>query len=358
MKKNLMGAALAWALVSLAGAAVLQDWTVMNPGKTAGVFTDKEGSTVKMEKAQGPEGEEALKITCNLVSWGGAWTLAEGDLTGMSAVSFKAKTLTPGLIMVGLTDDQKTQYVTKVKVTSADWTDFIIPLSLFKKTPWPMPDAPKDAKIRWNKIVSLVIQPQAHGTSSYLIGPVSSIKGKVEASTGIAPAGKTLVVQDFTMLEKSSYGTFADDKKGTFAKLAVKNDPDADGKKVLGYNYSFKVGGWCGGWFRAGDSWDGQDWTGAKQVVIKVKSDEPIALQFGFNDANQNAYFGAVPSTRGSGWETVTLDFKDIVLNPYYQPTDAKKGAKQDLSRIETFNLAPITPGSHGFEVGEITIEK
>jgi hypothetical protein len=119
-----------------------------------------------------------------------------------------------------------------------------------------------------------------------------------------------------------------------------------------------KPEGWCGIWMRAGDRWGGQDWTGAKRLTCKVYSSEPIYIDFGFNDANQNAYVAHFPQTKGKGWETLTLPFEKFDLNEYYQPPEAKKDQPLDLSHIETFNIAPQAKGDHEFQLGELNIEK
>jgi hypothetical protein len=64
------------------------------------------------------------------------------------------------------------------------------------------------------------------------------------------------------------------------------------------------------------------------------------------------------PRTQGKGWETLSIPFEKFDLNARYQPPEAKKDAPQDLSHIETFNIAPQTQGDHEFEMGELTIEK
>jgi len=114
-------------------------------------------------------------------------------------------------------------------------------------------------------------------------------------------------------------------------------------------------------WLRCGDDWGGQDWRGAKSLELEVYSEEIISFEIGFNDANQNAYTvvaSPASSTTGRGWQILTIPFNSFQLNPYYQPPGGKKGAPQDLSRIETFNLAPKTSGNHSFKIREVTIRK
>jgi hypothetical protein len=89
-----------------------------------------------------------------------------------------------------------------------------------------------------------------------------------------------------------------------------------------------------------------------------VYSEEPIAIRFGFNDANQNAYEARAPRTSGKGWETVSLPMSSFTLNEFYQPEGAKKDAPLDLSRVETFNVGPDTKGKHSFKLKDMRLIK
>ncbi len=349
-----------WGMAAVVPAAVLQDWSKLDLSKEAGTFADNKGSKIDLVLVPGPAaGQKAIQINSNLNEWAGIWSVMTKDLSKTKALRFMAKSTVPGYLTVGLNDEQKVQYIAMVKVVSADWTEFVLPLSYFKKTPWPMEGAPKDTDLNLAKITTLVLQPQALGSSEICVGPVEGVSGKMKAMTGYpGPDAKELIVQDFTVLDKGAYGPFTDDKMGTKIGLDLGKDPEVTSGSVAKFKYSMKTGGWCGYWMRAGDMWGGQDWTGAQKITCKIYSKEPLFIELGFNDANQNSYVAHFPQTQGKGWETLSISFDKFDLNEYYQPPEAKKGAAQDLSHIETFNIVPHTLGDHEFEMGELTIEK
>jgi len=217
-----------------------------------------------------------------------------------------------------------------------------------------------DAAMRWGNVVSLQFALRTSGTTTYWIGPVEYVAGPVKAATGMpkhdVPKG-TLVVQDFTLLDKKAYGLFTDGKRTSMA-LDIVRDPDAPGRMQAACRYELTEGGWCGVWVRCGDEWEGQDWRGSKSLVFTVYSREPLSFEFGFNDVNENAYIALAPQTKGTGWETLSFPMTSFQLNPFYQPPGAQKGAPLDLSRIETFNIAPKTTGKHEFKLKEVLIRK
>ncbi len=361
MKKAILLVMGLWTLAASAGAAVIQDWSGFNPGKTVGTYDDGKGSKLEIAQAAGPAaGEKALKISAALVQWGGVWNALELNLSNAAAIRFKAKVSAPGLIQVGLTDAHKVMVTTTIRVVSDDWEEFTIPLSDFTKSPWQDKDAPKGAKIRFSKIVTLNLAPQGKGPTTYWIGPISAVSGKVAAKTGMPDrSGKDgLVVQDFTLLEKNGYGPFLDKDSGTTLDMTLDRDPEGKGERLSAFKYNLKKKGWCGVWIRVGDDWNGQDWRGAKTLTLQVYSDFPLTLELGFNDAKQNAYTALAPPTQGKGWETIQMPFSSFQLNPYWQPPEAKKGAPQDLSKLETFNISPKTEGKHGFKVRKVSILK
>ncbi len=360
MKKTITLGVLFWSLAVLSGAAVLQDWSSLDQDKNCGVFTDKDGSAIQFAQTIGPQaGEKAVKLTNNIKGWAGIWAAVESDISKTGAIQFKAKSSEPMLLQVGLNDESKTQYIAMVRILSVDWTEFTVPLSLFKPTPWPMADAPKDAKLNLAKIVGVVLQPQLHGVSTVEVGPISTVKGKVTAKIGMPVADpKRILVQDFTLLEKNAYGPFTDETTGSSIEMSLENDQEGQGNKLGVFHYDLKTDGYCGYWIRAGQEWGGQDWRGAKTLTVDVYSDAPVELKFGFNDANQSAYSCDLPCTKAGVWEKVSVPFSALKLNKYYQPPEAKKGAALDLSHIETFNLGPETHGKNVFKVREVVIEK
>lgn len=346
-----------WFMASAAAAGVIQDWSGLEPGKT-GTYTDNKGTRLELAASAGPQkGEKALKVSASIVEWGGVWAAAAADLSKASAVRFSTKSSVPLALQVGFTDRQKTQYVATVRVLSTAWTEFTVPLSSFQRTAYPMPEAPKNAAMNWGRVESVLFSPQRTGQVLLEIGPVSGVSGKVVPKTGDAGTEEgALTVQDFALLDKNAYGPW-DDKKSTI-QFTTRENVGEKGGWAATCHYDLKPFGWCGFWARCGDLWGGQDWRGARRLVLRVYSQEPLVFQFGFNDANQNAYIVKLPSTRGIGWETVGVPFNQFQLNPYYQPEGARKGEPLDVSHVETFNLAPLTEGAHDFKVGTIGLIK
>lgn len=359
MRNSWVWALILWGMATVVPAAVLQDWSKLDLSKDAGTYADSKGSKIDLTLVAGPEaGQKAVQIQSNLTEWGGIWAVLLKDLSKTKALRFKAKSSVPGYLTVGLSDEAKTQYIAMVKVVSADWTEFVLPLSYLKRTPWPMEGAPKDGVLNLAKITSMVLQPQVKGISSICVGPVTGESGKVKAMVGYpGPDSKEILVQDFTVLDKGAYGPFTDNN-GTKISLGFEKDPGVQSGMAAKFKFSIKAGGWCGYWMRAGDMWGGQDWTGAKKITCKIYSKEPLFIELGFNDVNQNSYVAHFPQTQGKGWETLSISFDKFDLNEYYQPPEGKKGAPQDLTHIETFNIAPHTIGDHEFAMGELTIEK
>lgn len=362
MKKSLWMAMALGALSAGAGAAALQDWAHLEQGKDYGTYTDKAGSTLEASVVEGPaKGEKAVRLTSQLVQWGGLWATTAQGLGGPAAgIRFKAKAEAPGVLMVSLTDDRQLQVEARVRVKAGAWQDFELPLSAFSKASWQDPEAPKAAVFDPAKVKGLNLSPRTVGASAFTVGPVAVVEGKATAKTGFASDGKAgaLVMQDFEALEASAMGPFSDEKLGSKVALALKDEEGRKGNKVAVIDYDLKPGGWCGYWMRAGDDWNGQDWTGAKSVELRVHSREPIVLELAFNDANQNAYLSTAGTTAGKGWETLKVPFSSFVLNPYYQPPQSKKGAALDLSHVETFNVAPKTEGKHAFKLDDILLQK
>jgi hypothetical protein len=356
-KKWISASAVIWFFTSLCGAEVFQDWSQLEGGKYAGVFADKDGSKVALEGVPGPGGSgRALHIQSDIVGWGGVWSSVKADLSHSGGVRFMAKASCPALLEVGLGDSRQVQFIATIRILPGPWKEFVLPRSLFKKTPYPLPGSPVDASLDFSEIHTLQFQPRTPGRAEFWIGSVSTVRGKAAPKTGI-PAEKPGTVQDFVLLEKNAYGPFIDEKSGTTIGMELKQDGDGEGR-LADFHYDIRGDGWCGYWMRAGEAWGGQDWRGAKAFSFTINSKEPITLELGFNDANQCAYVALAPRTQGKGWETVRVPFTSFVLNPYYQPPEAKQGVVQDLSHIEAFNIVPQTKGKHEFQLRNVSIQK
>jgi hypothetical protein len=358
MKKFFAFALGLWLIASGAFAAVLQDWSVVKSKENMGTYMDTKGTKLSLSQVSGPAvGEKALRLSGNVVEWSGAWVLAKGDLSKGGTLKFQAKAAAPCILRVCLTDDRKIQVMADVRITSEGWSSFSLPISVFRPTKYPDQEAPKNAKVDLAKIEVIQLQPQGNGPLDLAVGPFTTSSDKI-SKTGMAAVGNgRLVVQDFVLLGKNAFGTFADKESNSHMTMEVVKDGDA-GERACVFQYDIAACGWCGSWLRAGETWDGQDWRGYQTLTYKVYSEEPIVLKFGFNDGNQNAYEARALKTKGRGWETMALPMSSFQLNEYYQPEGAKKGAALDLSRIETFNVGPETKGKHHFKLKNLELLK
>jgi hypothetical protein len=342
-------------LKAWAGSLVLPDWQTWDMGRNLGTFADTLGSTVSAACVEGPvEGQKAAKISAQLVQWGGVWVLAKGSLEGVSALRFTARASKPCKLQIGLNDSAKSGEVAFVRVLADEWKEFEVPLSLFQKPDWTNPGGDKNADFKPADLNGISLSPITLGQVDVVVGPIRAVRGKAKASTGMEeplPGGE--VAQDFQLLDKSSCGPFADDKSSISMDFS---DDKARGRRVAVFTASIAEKGWAGYWLRAGDDWGGQDWRKAKAMLITVKPDAEGDFTIGFNDAGQNAYVARFHAKAGA-WQTISVPFKAFALNPYYQPPQAK-GGDQDLSRIESFNLAPRGEGKIGYRVAEVKIER
>ena len=355
MKKLLMLGLALLPLKAWAGSLVLPDWKAWDMGKNLGTFADTLGSTVAASCVEGPaEGRKAAKISARLVQWGGLWVLAPGSLEGVSALRFSARASRPCKLQIGLNDSAKSVQVAFVRVLSDEWKEYEVPLSLFQKPDWANPGGEKSASFKSASLHDISLSPITLGQVDVAVGPISAVRGKAKASTGMEePRAGSEVAQDFQLLDKSSCGPFADDKSSISIDFAEDKDR---ARRVAVFKASIAAKGWAGYWMRAGDDWGGQDWRKAKAMLITIKPESDGDYTVGFNDAGQNAYVARFHAKAGD-WQTVSVPFSAFGLNPYYQPPQAK-GGDQDLSRIETFNLAPGGEGKISYRVAEVKIER
>jgi hypothetical protein len=341
------------------------DWSHLEVGQNLGVLTDGKGTKIEVSSSNGSnDSEKALKIAASLGEWGTVWSAVKADFSAGKAIKFKAKVSAPALLEVDLIDSKNVRYVCKIRVIREDWEEFVLPLADFKPTMYPSPGSPKSAALDLKHIDRIQFNPWTPGTTTYWIGPVALVSGTVRAQTGMPPLSVQkglLTVQDFVLMDKRAFGIFGDGKAANALRFDVERDPEMRGGWTAHMRYAMDGKGWGGVWMRCGADWGGQDWRNGKSLRITCDCREAILVQLGFNDRNQNAYVAfanLIPAKDGKGWATVEIPMKNFKLNPDYQPKERRKGAAQDLSRIETINLAPMTSGKHDFRLKEITIRK
>jgi len=361
--KRTLGLLMAMALlVPAVFAGVVEDWTSMQAGMT-GPYQDSNGSKIDFAVVAGPSGsDKALQITSNKVSGGycGVYHNVSADLSKSGSFKFKAKSTVPGEVQMAISDAYKVQYVAKFAVTTA-WTDVEVPLASFIKDPYyTPPDAVLGHPMDLSKTGNTNFSPQMDGPAVLLIGPISSA-GSASAAPAAKPAAaapaakpaaaapaatgpglsKPVVIQDFADLDNGSAGAFQDTQGSKIEYSYV----DKKGGKYLKVTYSL-VGDYCGMWCRAGGSdWSGVSAAGAKNLYFKIYSKQSIALGFALKDKNNNQYSAEAPASKGGSWETIVVPLDSFILDPYYTPPDAVKGAAKDFSTIKQFNIQPKTKG-------------
>lgn len=338
--KRLFAAALALALAPGLGATVLQDWSRVRAGTDLGTETDAAGSAVRISQAEGPEqGSEALRISADLVLWGGAWTQVHGGIVDGGGLRFKARSEEPLQLKVFLRDEAGHSAMAKVRLRGAGWESIELPVSSFK-------ELPNDPGFELKKLAKVALQPTDVSSCALSISALESVgQGAVLKDGGSMAPG---VVQDFIALEPSAYGPVADPSKGSIS-LELRQDAPAGGGLAARLSYAFDQGGFCGEWMRSGTDWGGQDWSKARALVFEVYSEEALSLQAAFVDGVQNAYVSPARDLKPGAWRSVEFAFRDFVPNPYYQPPMARKGELLDLRHVDNVSLLPLTPGKHTF---------
>jgi hypothetical protein len=177
--------------------------------------------------------------------------------------------------------------------------------------------------------------------------------GQVPAPGSAGP----VVVQNFADLNPAdgkNAGTFQD-TNGSKITVAVQGTAP---KKYLVVNYTLAQGGYCGLWCRAGGAdWAGVNLSTAKNITLGIFCKSPVVLGLALKDKNKNQYVAQTPSTKGGGWETVTVPMDSFKLDPYYTPPDAIKGAPKDFSAVTTFNIQPQSVGTFSVAVNNVAAQ-
>jgi hypothetical protein len=337
----------------------LQSWAELEDGVTIGNYQDDQGSQIEIERAEGPASEEdAIKISASIKQWGGVWSSCWDDLSDAKSIQFQAKADQPGLVIVQLHDEDKFRVTTTIKIENSEWQTFNLPISLFSKNlSYQEPSVKEDAVMDWTSVQILSFDWAGNTNSSFYFGPIRVTSDDSTPITGLTtPEGK-LIVQDYAMFSDKNGGLFKDEY-GSVISMNIEQDKDSQNGFVASFMYDLLSDGYCGAWAESGYLWQGQNWQGAKELEMRVYSEESLEIELAFNDKNQNAYVAPPAQTNGIGWETISVNFNDFYLNEYYQPDDATPGADLDLSHIKNFNLSPKTPGEYRFKVDLVAVVK
>jgi hypothetical protein len=123
-------------------------------------------------------------------------------------------------------------------------------------------------------------------------------------------------------------------------KLSLAPDPTDRDRSILAVDYPAPTADPAGR-----DIWldsETADWTPARTIEFRVKSDSAMRLSISFVDRNGVAYTSWTDIEAGD-WRAVRIPFSEIRPNPYFQPPGAKLGASMDISNVARLGFAPQT---------------
>jgi hypothetical protein len=83
-----------------------------------------------------------------------------------------------------------------------------------------------------------------------------------------------------------------------------------------------------------------RNWGAARAIAFQVKPAQATRLSVSFIDRNQVVYTTWV-DLHADAWQPVRLEFDDMRPNPYFQPSNARKGARLDVSDVGAIAFAP-----------------
>jgi hypothetical protein len=289
-----------------------------------------------------------VALNANVVQWAGLWCHLAPDLSASGNLRFKAKAEHPLHVGVSLTDRSGCRAEAQVRVAGGAWQRFSLPISVFRKAPNQTPGIPESQTFDRAHIVTAAFGGAEPGNCAIFLGPVESAPSEERVTGGMNPDS----LQDFVALGANAFGPFADVSSSIRMDI-LQNKPGDDAVSAR-FDYQLSSSGWCGEWIRAGDDWNGVNLTHADALKVEVRSAEVLSLRMAFNDAHQNAYVSSPVSIPKGDWTVLRFPITSFSLNPYYQPPLAEKGAPLDLSKLEAFNIEPLTPGRHVFWVRSV----
>jgi len=100
-----------------------------------------------------------------------------------------------------------------------------------------------------------------------------------------------------------------------------------------------------------------RDWTAGSAILIRIKPAHATRLSVSFLDRNHVAYT-AWATLDNPIWQSIRVAFSEIKPNPYFQPPDAKRGARLDVSDVSRIGFAPQDPASGQLAISQIVVEK
>jgi hypothetical protein len=99
------------------------------------------------------------------------------------------------------------------------------------------------------------------------------------------------------------------------------------------------------------------DWSAGRAIAFQIKPDHALRLSVSFLDRNRVAYT-AWTTLKGGMWQLVQIPFDEIRPNPFFQPPDAKTGARIDVSEVMGVAFAPQDQTSGRLTIGKFVVSK
>ena len=136
--------------------------------------TGDEGSAIAAEL-----NGDSLRLHGRIETWG--WALISVnvtlDLSNTDSIIFHSSSNTSNELTLGISDDRKIQYVTRIRLNGGETERVAVSPADFQKTVYLDPDAPTDEPIDLSKITAIQFQPQNLDTFIIAIGPVKFYNG-------------------------------------------------------------------------------------------------------------------------------------------------------------------------------------
>jgi len=140
-------------------------------------LTGDKGSTITAELSG--QGSDSLLMHGRVETWG--WALASVaaalDLSTTDSIVFYAGSPTPNELTLGISDNRKIQYVTRITLNGGGTERIAVCPADFQKTVYPDPDAPADEPIDLSNITGVQFQPLNLDTFDITLGPLTFIRG-------------------------------------------------------------------------------------------------------------------------------------------------------------------------------------
>jgi hypothetical protein len=190
MKGLLSFAVVLLLLSSTAFAAIIEDWSNVNPSRNIGTFADTMGSKISFTIENGPNGNKTIKLTSTMIvnGWCGIWRAVAADLSKNNSLKFKTRSNAAGEAQIALKDSYNVQYVAIFQVSSGDWTEVTVPFSSFNKDPYyTPPDAIPGHPMDLTMTKNMNFAPKIIGDSVVEIGPIEAVGTAAEGGAQAAP---------------------------------------------------------------------------------------------------------------------------------------------------------------------------